>query len=217
MFDLGFTIGIESGGHGYSYSPSLLSLLPEVLDMLRQPSPEGSRSTTPPVLAAGGLTVGSQVAAILTMGAAGAVLGTRFLLTPEARYTQTQKDALVAASGESTVRTTAFDALRGTTGWPDGIDGRALKNTIISRIFKGESIEDTRPAFEKATREGDANGMLVWSGTGIGLVREIKPAAVSRVWFNSVIRSSSAFKDVVAEIHEDLIAHLHRAGNLLQS
>ena len=147
--------------------------------MLAQPFSEATRlKTTPPVLAAGGLVTGSHVAAMLTLGAAGVALGTRFLLTPEALYSDSQKAALLKATAASTIRTTAFDALRGTIGWPEGIDGRALRNETIKRLEEGSTIEEVRPEFEKATREGDASGMLVWSGTGVGLMHQIKPAAV---------------------------------------
>ncbi|KAF8449119.1 2-nitropropane dioxygenase [Boletus edulis BED1] len=67
--------GNESGGHGYGSAPPLFTLVSSILAAL----PTGG----PPVLAAGGLMTGSQVASFLVLGAAGAVLGTRFLMTPE--------------------------------------------------------------------------------------------------------------------------------------
>ena len=80
------------------------------------------------VLAAGGLATGAQVAAVLALGASGAAIGTRFLLTPESFYTDAQKRALVNADSRSTVRTMAFDVVRNTVGWPDDVDGRGLRN-----------------------------------------------------------------------------------------
>jgi len=82
------------------------------------------------VLAAGGLATGTQVAAALALGASGAVLGTRFLLTPESFYTDAQKKALAGANSSSTIRTMAFDYARNTLGWPDGVDGRGLRNRL---------------------------------------------------------------------------------------
>jgi len=130
----------------------------------------------PAVLAAGGLSTGSHVAALLTLGASGVALGSRFLLSPEARYSPSQKAALLRAHATSTVRTDAFDRARGTLGWPSGVDGRA---------------------FQKAVSEDDADGMVVWAGTGIGVVDEIKPAA-----------------DIVSELHHDAVLSL-RAGYAL--
>ena len=183
--DENFTLsGIESGGHGHSKAPPLLALLPEILDALQHQNRRDSDGATlrqcPPLLAAGGVATGKQAASLLTLGAAGVVLGTRFLLTPEATYSQAQKNALLAATDASaTVRTVLFDQLRGTIGWPAGVDGRALSNESIRRANNGESVADLQSFFDKSTRDGDAAGMLVWSGTGVGLMREIKPAAVS--------------------------------------
>ncbi|KAI5121511.1 hypothetical protein M0805_006548 [Coniferiporia weirii] len=195
--------GIESGGHGHGAAPPLLALVPEILKSFengRQAdtlTPQSARRTTP-VLAAGGLATGAHAAALLTLGASGVVLGTRFLLTPEARYTSAQKAALLAAHATSTVRTTAFDAVRGTEGWPAGIDGRALRNTTVERVERGGDLEEARRYFQDAAREGDPAGMLVWSGTGIGLVNEIKPAG-----------------DVVAELHQEMIDRLRAASALI--
>ena len=46
------------------------------------------------------------------------------------------------------------------------------------RLEGGEMLDAVRADLEKATREGDPDGVLVWAGTGVGLVNEIKPAAV---------------------------------------
>ena len=77
-------VGNESGGHGGATAPSAFILVSEVLAAL--PSPNA-----PPILVAGGLANGTQVAAYLALGTAGAVLGTRFLLTPESPYSDAQK------------------------------------------------------------------------------------------------------------------------------
>jgi nitronate monooxygenase len=85
---------------------------------------------SPPLLAAGGLADGNHTASVLALGAAGAVFGTRFLLSDESLYTTVQKTTLLNAIGDSTIRTVAFDQARGTLGWPEGIDGRALRNSM---------------------------------------------------------------------------------------
>lgn len=112
--------GIEAGGHGSSSSPPLLTLIPSILSI--------SPSDGPPILAAGGLSHGAHIASLLALGADGVVLGTRFLLSPESLYTDPQRQALVAAGLTSSVRTMAFDHVRSTLGWPQGIDGRGLRN-----------------------------------------------------------------------------------------
>ncbi|KAH8116419.1 2-nitropropane dioxygenase [Phellopilus nigrolimitatus] len=188
--------GIEAGGHGHSEAPPLLALLPEILNAFADGNQHGTKC--PPVVAAGGLSTGAHVAALLTLGASGVALGTRFVLSTESHYKAAQKATLLAAHGSSTVRSTVFDAVRGTLGWPAGIDGRALRNQIVSGIENGETLEEAKQLFEKATREGDANGMIVWSGTGVGLVNEIKPAG-----------------DIVTELHQEMLDRLRATSALL--
>ena len=133
----------------------------------------------PPVLAAGGLATGSQVAYFLALGAAGAVLGTRFLMTPESLYSDAQKKVLVAAKSDMTVRTMAFDLARGTLDWPAGVDGRAIYNDTVRDVDDGVDIEIVKEKFQAGVRDGNPDRMLVWSGMGVGLVSEIKDAEVS--------------------------------------
>jgi len=91
----------------------------------------------PAVIGAGGLAIGRHVAELLGLGAAGAVLGTRFLLTPESLYSDAHKQALVAADSSSSIRSMAFDQARNALSWPSGVDGRGLRN---GGIFSGSRI-----------------------------------------------------------------------------
>lgn len=162
--------GNESGGHGYHSAPPLFTLVSSILAAL---------PNAPPLLAAGGLVTGTQVASLLVLGAAGAVLGTRFLMTSESLYSDTQKKALVAAKSDMTVRTMAFDRARGTLDWPVGVDGRGLYNNTVKDVDNGVDIESVKEKFEQGVRDGNPDRMLVWSGMGVGLVSEIKSATVS--------------------------------------
>ena len=110
---------------------------------------------------------------MLTLGAAGVVLGTRFLLTPESLYSDVQKQALIKAS--STVRTMAFDYVRDTLRWPSGVDGRALYNLTVEEFDKGVDLNQVRSKYAAE----DPNRVVVWSGTGVALMSVIKPAKVS--------------------------------------
>lgn len=84
-----------------------------------------------PIVAAGGVATGAQVASFLTLGASGVALGTRFLLCPESLYSDVQRHALISADSSSSVRTMAFDHARNTLGWPKGVDGRGLRNGMF--------------------------------------------------------------------------------------
>ncbi|KAF7973637.1 hypothetical protein HWV62_14708 [Athelia sp. TMB] len=182
--------GNESGGHGYGAAPTLFTLLSSIIAL--------SKEDGPPILGAGGLANGAHVASLLTLGADGAVLGTRFLLTPESLYTDAQRKALLSATDSSTKRTMSFDTARGTLGWPRGVDGRALYNATIEDFDKGVGIEEVKAKFLAGVAQGDPDRMLVWAGTGVGLMSEIKPA-----------------KDVVEEIHRDIIERLRISSRLV--
>ncbi|KAG1869586.1 2-nitropropane dioxygenase [Suillus subluteus] len=175
--------GSESGGHGYSAAPPLLTLVPSILGVLHKDGP--------PLLAAGGLSTGSHVAALLALGVSGVVLGTRFLMTKESLYNEAQKNVLVMASSNATVRTMAFDRARGTMEWPEGVDGRAIYNKTVKDVDDGVDIEVVRENFNRATQDRDPEQMLVWAGTGVDLVTEIQTA-----------------QDVVRELHTDMMKHL---------
>ncbi|GJE91097.1 nitronate monooxygenase [Phanerochaete sordida] len=182
--------GIESGGHGSSHAPSVFSLVSSLVPQL---------ADGPPLLAAGGIAHGGQVAAFLTLGAAGAVLGTRFLLTPESLYSDTQKAALLRARAADTVRTTAFDEARATLGWPAGVDGRGLRNALVADFAAGADVAALRARFaDNARAGGDPAYAVIWAGTGVGEMREIKGA-----------------QDIVRQLHREIIDRLSATQQLL--
>ncbi|KAF8633251.1 hypothetical protein AX15_001443 [Amanita polypyramis BW_CC] len=181
---------IEAGGHGYSRALPIMTLLPVILAAIPA---EG-----PVVLAAGGLATGAQIAAILALGGSGAVLGTRFLLTPESFYTDAQKKALAGADSRSTTRTMAFDYARGTTGWPDGIDGRGLRNRTVGDFENGEPLGIISQKLSEGTRKGDPERMVIWAGTGIGLIEDVKPA-----------------KEIVQQLHDECINRIRDVASSL--
>ena len=105
-------------------------------------------------------------------------LGTRFLPCPESRYTEANKKAVLEAAPNSTSRSMAFDEMRGTMGWPAGIDGRALKNGILEDERLGLSLEERLKLFKTSADQGKADRLVVWAGTGVGDVNSVMPAAV---------------------------------------
>lgn len=101
--------GHEAGGHGGANGETINALVPMLKSLLIKLWPSPIR---PVLVAAGGLTHGAHLAAILALGASGMVCGTRFLATPQARYTDAQKQAILAVRCVDTVKTTVFDELR---------------------------------------------------------------------------------------------------------
>ncbi|KAJ6619095.1 Nitronate monooxygenase-domain-containing protein, partial [Mycena sp. CBHHK59/15] len=120
-------VGIEAGGHGRADAPPLFVLLKAVLKEMQSKSDGG-----PLVLAAGGISTGTRIASLLTMGADGVVLGTRFLFTPECEYSDAQKKALVQTDLGATVRTITYDEVGRTNGWPPNFDGWAISNQVTT-------------------------------------------------------------------------------------
>src|SRR3954471_1655847 len=93
--------GVEAGGHVRGTTPAL-----ELLERTR-----GALGPGYPVLVAGGMADPADVATALEAGADAAVLGTRFLMTPESGALEAYKQRLVESS--DTVLTELFGA-----GWP---------------------------------------------------------------------------------------------------
>lgn len=131
------------------------------------------------IVAAGGISTGSQIAALLTMGADGVVLGTRFLFTHECAYSAAKKELLLKADLGATVRTLAFDDVNRTNKWPPFHDGRAISNQIMDDFNAGLSLEERLKNFDESAARGDNSRLLVWAGVGAGLTTEIKAASVS--------------------------------------
>ena len=173
-----FVSGIEAGGHGGGYAPPLFLLLPSILAAL----PNG-----PPVIAAGSIATGAQIAALLTMGASGVAVGTRFLFTHECQYTNAMKDVLVSATVKDTTRTLAFDEVNRTMGWPAGYNGRAIANDIIKDYEEGLSLEERMSRFDQSAACGDKSRLVIWAGMGTGLTNKITSASVSIALSSSLV------------------------------
>lgn len=105
--------GVEAGGHLMAERP-LAATLPEVLN-----AADGA-----PVLAAGGIADADDVRRVLAAGAAGAVAGTRFLLTVESQAHPDYKQRVLDA--DRTLRTLLFGV-----GWP--LPHRVVPNALTHR------------------------------------------------------------------------------------
>ena len=94
--DVIIAAGTEAGGH--CGEVGTIVLVPEVIEALR-----GIGSSLP-VLAAGGIVTGRQMAACMAMGAAGAWTGSVWLTTSEAETSPVVKEKLLAATSAGTIR-----------------------------------------------------------------------------------------------------------------
>ena len=170
--------GTDAGGHGAVHAASIVTLLPETLDAL------AAQGLSTPVLAAGGISDGRTAAASLCLGAAGCVMGTRFLAAREAAVAGGYQAEILRAAdgGVSTVRSTVYDRVRGIEGWPAEYDGRGVINASWRDAVGGMADEENRRLYEEEMEKGPEGGwgvegrMTTYAGTGVGLVRGVKGA-----------------------------------------
>lgn len=167
--------GSDAGGHGLARGAGVISLVPEVVDALN--------GSDIPIFAAGGIADGRGVAAVLSLGSLGAVMGTRFLAAKEAKISQGYQQDVVRTTdgGQNTVRTTLYDELAGRTNWPSLYDGRNIVNKSIVDHRSGMGFAENKKLYGEALKKGDngwgPNGRLTaYVSSAVGLVREVTGA-----------------------------------------
>ncbi len=162
--------GTEAGGHGSS--EPLLSLLPAVLNAITDQTP---------VVAAGGLVDGDDIQKVFSLGAQGALMGTRFYASEESEGTREQKQRIIEACSEETVRTRVFDYARG-YNWPQPYTGRALKNSFYQKWHDQNDMfnkitNTEKEAYAKAAAHNDFDIAGVFVGESVGRIKETLPVA----------------------------------------
>jgi nitronate monooxygenase len=165
--------GTEAGGHGGARAT--FPLLPAVVDAVRE------RDDDVVVVAAGGIADGRGLAAALTLGAEGVLVGTRFLAADEALNSREARAKVVAAGGDDTVRTRVFDIIR-RLDWPEPYTGRAIRNGFSARWHGHEAdLENDLAAevarYAQAVEANDLDTRVVFAGEAVDLVRNVMPAA----------------------------------------
>jgi nitronate monooxygenase len=163
--------GGDAGGHRSTWvkrpSPEMaaigtMSLVPQVVDAVRVP-----------VVAAGGITTGRQLAAALALGASGALMGTRFIATGESAAPAFYKQSLVDGDSDETTITDAFT----------GLYARVLRTTFTEEYRA--SGAPTVPAVQRAlaadvtaasAQQGTGEFYPMYAGQGVGMIREISSA-----------------------------------------
>lgn len=125
--------GPLAGGHlGFSVEElenidevSLEKLLPGVLEELKPYEEKYGRKI--PVIVAGGIFTGADIAKMLKLGASGVQMGTRFVCTEECGVSQEFKQAYIDAKEEDIIITKS----------PVGLPGRAIKNKFMEDVEAG--------------------------------------------------------------------------------
>lgn len=187
--------GGEAGGH--CGEVSTLVLIPEVVRALRNAGHET------PVLAAGGIMTGGQMAAMMAAGADGAWTGSVWLATPESEASETFRQKMVTARSRDTVRSrsrTGKPARQLRTAWHEAWDSEGGPGALPMPLM-GMVSEPAFARIERAAEAGNAEArdlVTYFVGQGVGLVEEIRPS-------RAVVQS---FREEYVEAIERLAASL---------
>ena len=155
--------GMESGGH--IGETTTMALVPQVVDAVNIP-----------VIAAGGIADGRQIAAAFMLGAQGVQVGTRFLVAKECTISQEYKNKILKARDIDTV----------VTGKRLGHPVRSIRNSFTREYTKAEydsaNVSDEElenmglGRLRRAVRDGDVSQGTVLAGQVASMVKKEQPA-----------------------------------------
>ncbi len=186
--------GTEAGGH--CGSVSTMVLIPEVHEAIQ---PYGDI----PILAAGGIVTGKQMAAAMAMGASGAWCGSVWLTTIESEVDPIVKEKMVAANSSQTVRSrsrTGKHSRQLVTPWTEAWESETAPEPLPMPLQPMVA----EPALQKVNKlaagghDGAKDLATYWVGQGVGLMNQ-----------------SISASDVVQEFKEDFINAYERLDNFL--
>ena len=174
--------GTESGGHVGEMAT--MALVPQVVD-----------AVDVPVVAAGGIADGRQLAAAFALGACGAQIGTCLLVSEECPIHPNYKAALLKAKDSDTI----------VTGRIGGTPVRVLKNRMSREYVRQEKAGADKMALEKYTLgslrravfDGDTETGSLMAGQVAGMLKGVRPVA-----------------DILDELMDGCRTRLHEMGQM---
>ncbi len=175
--------GGESGGHVGDMTT--MTLLPQVVE-----------AVDVPVIAAGGIATGKQMAAAMMLGACGVQVGTCLLVSEECPIHENYKQALLKAKDNSTT----------VTGRSQGAPVRIIKNEMAREYLKLEASGADREQLEQITLgglrravcDGDVLHGSVMAGQVCGQLHAIQPV-----------------ENIVSQLNADAISALTNATSIV--
>ena len=153
--------GVEEGGHPLNEDVSTMVLTPRICESVKIP-----------VITAGGIADGRGLAAALALGADGVMMASRFINTTECKCHPKIKEELTKRQENETIL----------YGKSTGLQGRALKNAVVTKILEIEArngtLEELQPLLSGTRQtsvweDGDIDAGLIGVGQSIGLVRDV--------------------------------------------
>jgi nitronate monooxygenase len=174
--------GKEAGGH-LGTDRSMRDILPEVCSAVKIP-----------VIGAGGVVDGRDIAEVIRLGASGVQMGTRFAASEESNASKQMKELYLKATKDDVVRVKS----------PVGLPGQALRNPFFNLVEDGNPIEIENcvaclkhcshsfcimNSLLNACSSGDYNKALIFSGENVHKIKEI-------------LSVKNIFKNLLAEVAE---------------
>jgi nitronate monooxygenase len=156
-------VGYENGGATGNLNVTTLVLVPSTLDAVKVP-----------VIAGGGIVDGRTLAAAFALGASGAIVGSRLLLSDECPIHPNLKQALAGATELDT------DVVMRSLNFPHRVWLNEPAKKVAELEARKAGIEEIYPyvsgeAARKMFTTGDLNAGTISVSQAIGLVHEVKP------------------------------------------
>lgn len=165
--------GTEAGGH--CGEVSTMVLVPEVIKAIKP-------IRDVPVLAAGGIMTGRQMAACMAMGAAGVWTGSVWLATTESETSETFREKMIAASSRDAIRSkgrTGKPARQLRSVWTDAWDRGPDSPGALPMPLQSLISRDAFASIDRSAAAGNAQARDLVSyfvGQGVGLIDSVKSA-----------------------------------------
>ena len=176
--------GIEAGGHRGTFSgvdismqPGLFALLPQVVD-----------AVSVPVIAAGGVADGRQVAASFMLGASAVQLGTAFLRCEEANVRDAHRAALREANDASTIVTDMI------SGRPARYIRNRLADDLIASGLEPVAFPGQLSLTAPLEESSDRDFTLLLAGQSVALGKDTNATALVESLAEETSRRLGAFR-----------------------
>ena len=167
--------GNESGGH-----TGIMNLIPFIVRLVEE-------FPDVPIIAAGGISNGRSLAAVLAAGADGAWMGTAFVATEENdERPDSHKELIVRSDGDDTIYTPVFDILfqaaYGGEPWKKGIAARVFNNRLAQEWHGRENelrehLAEVLPSYLEGRERVDTALAPTFIGESAAFISAVRPAA----------------------------------------